>query len=267
MSTFQENLKNLDITLFQHVESQSTNNDKHALLALHQAARDIWGQFRYLEIGSHLGGSLQVLVVDDACSHIGSIDPRPVAFADERGIVSRYPSNSTDRMLSLLRAIPGARAEKITTFESDTASLIPADMGTKYHFCFIDGEHTDVAVLRDSKFCLGCLEEGGYIAYHDANVVYQGIADFIQHLESIGLKYQARLLPDAVFVIEIGSNRLFSHSAVAAEVAQSWRGYIFGLSSNAWYRAVMNKPLFRFLRQIRFIRRLFVVKGMKAQPI
>ena len=43
------------------------------------------GPFRYLEIGSHLGGSLQALVADPRCMEIVSIDTRPDSQPDDRG--------------------------------------------------------------------------------------------------------------------------------------------------------------------------------------
>ncbi len=80
--------------LFNHIPSQTTLNDKRALLALHEVNRARTnGNFVYLEIGSHLGGSLQALVLDPACSKIISIDPRPHKFADERGLDLTYHSN------------------------------------------------------------------------------------------------------------------------------------------------------------------------------
>jgi hypothetical protein len=39
---------------------------------------------------------------------------------------------------------------------------------------------------------------------------------------------------------------------------------MFGLKQLDWYRAVLNKPLFRLLRRTRFVRRLFIVREPKV---
>src|SRR5437016_5643611 len=96
--TFEEALAALDTSLFENVRAQSSERDRVSLLALQNACREIHGQFDYLEIGSHLGGSLQVLVADPRCTSITSIDSRPETTPDVRGI-SSYPGNTTERML------------------------------------------------------------------------------------------------------------------------------------------------------------------------
>jgi hypothetical protein len=55
---------------------------------------------------SHLGGSLQALIAEPGCTHITSIDPRPLVHPDERpeiGYRWEHADNSTLRM-------PGAHA-------------------------------------------------------------------------------------------------------------------------------------------------------------
>src|SRR4051812_41629786 len=98
---FDLQLESLDTALLGVVESETTQEDKRALLALHLACRRRKPEFRWLEIGSHLGGSLQALVQDPACVGIESIDPRPEQFPDERLGTMRYRENSTARMLDL----------------------------------------------------------------------------------------------------------------------------------------------------------------------
>jgi hypothetical protein len=253
-------IESLDPGLFATIPSQSTPDDQRSLLALHAAARRAWGSFHYLEIGSHIGGSLQVLVADPACTSIVSIDPRPKAFADERGIVSEYPENSTERMMEHLAKVPGADLTKIRAIESDARQIDPATVTPKPHFCFIDAEHTTVASLNDARFCLQVVRPDGCIAFHDANVVYAGIDAFLAELEAAGRTFKAYLLPDAVFVIELGEGRLLQDARVMQCYLNSWRGYMFALRLMEWYRAVLNKPLFRLLRRTKFVRRIFIVR-------
>ena len=68
MSALETQIEALDSGLFEHLEAQTGNWDRQALLALHDAAADIFGSFVYLEIGSYLGGSLQAVMRDPRCS-------------------------------------------------------------------------------------------------------------------------------------------------------------------------------------------------------
>lgn len=258
----------LSLALFDHIPSQTTTNDKLALLALHRAIRRrTRNNFIYLEIGSHLGGSLQALVVDPACRKIISIDPRPRLFKDERGLDLKYDENSTERMLALLRPIPGADVGKIETIERDTDAIDADAFHLRPHYCFIDGEHTDAAALRDARFCLRAAEQDACIAFHDANIVYNAISAFLIELTELQRQFRAYVLPDAVFVVELGSCYLSEEEPLKSLKAQHYQAYLFALESNDWYRAVLNKPLFRKLRRARFVRRLFIVPGRETQGV
>src|SRR5436305_1253487 len=65
----------LDEELFSPIASL-TNWDRRTLLALHAAVAARCATFSYLEIGSYLGGSLQVVMRDPRCATVMSIDPR-----------------------------------------------------------------------------------------------------------------------------------------------------------------------------------------------
>jgi hypothetical protein len=61
-------------------------------------------------------------------------------------------------------------------------------------------------------------------------------------------------------VIELGEGRLLQDDRVMQCYMNSWRGYMFALKAMEWYRAVLNKPLFRLLRNTKFVRRVFIVR-------
>src|ERR1044071_5668489 len=144
------NRTTLDLSLFRWIESQTSESDRRALLSIREALCGVIGSYRYLEVGSHLGGSLQPHVVDARCTGIISIDPRPQEQADERWKSNyRYEGNSTERMLALLSQIPAADTGKIQTFESSASDVSPTSIPTPVDFAFIDGEHTNAAVVRD----------------------------------------------------------------------------------------------------------------------
>jgi hypothetical protein len=195
----------LDTTLFARIESQTTEPDRASLLALHAAIAER-GPFRYLEIGSHLGGSLQALVADPRCTEIVSIDTRPDSQPDDRGGRFAYDGNSTERMCGLLDEVPGADLSKLRTFEVGTDELPVEELPGAPALCLIDGEHTREAALRDARFCLEALDGTGVIAFHDSNVVQSAIDDFVRSLGD--RPHAAFQLPDSVAVVQVGADDL-----------------------------------------------------------
>jgi hypothetical protein len=187
------------LRVFDHIKSQTSTGDKLSLLALRElAAAD--GPFTYLEIGSHLGGSLQPFVVDEHCTAIISIDPRPLSQPDNRlpkGEHVDYEGNSTERMLSLLGEIPGADISKITTIEAGTQAIDPSSITADPALCFVDGEHTDAAALRDALFCASVAPRS-IVAFHDRDVVGRGISAFMRVAGGYG-----HPLPDSIFVVDL----------------------------------------------------------------
>lgn len=268
MTAFDQSLTQLDPVLFRHIDSQTTDADKRALLALQLAGRSRLNRpYRYLEIGSHLGGSLQPYVVDPLCESIISIDPRPTCFADERGLALNYTDNSTERMLANLRQIPGARLDHVQTIDRHVKDIAPSSLNVQPDLCFVDGEHTDAAALEDARFCAEVVHPEGCIFFHDANIVYRGIARFMEELTARGKKFQAFILPDSVFVVDFGQVPAKENAQVRALFEQNYLAYLHGLNSMNWYRDVLNKPLFKTLRQMRFVRRVFLVPGTDQQGV
>jgi Methyltransferase domain len=176
------------------------------MLALHNACRRVYGRFSYLEIGSHVGGTLQVLIADDRCAQIISIDSRPERQPDERGPVFDYPGNSTQRMLEQLESVPGADLRKLHTIEATTAEVSLEDLPARPQLCFIDAEHTVVAALRDARFCRVATREDGAIVFHDRRVVRGAIESFLEELGT--LPHDGYPLLGSVYVVELGETRL-----------------------------------------------------------
>jgi hypothetical protein len=213
VTDFDARLESLDLSLFDHVPSQTTPEDRASLLALHNACRQCHGTFRYLEIGSHLGGSLQALVADPRCTGIISIDSRPPTQPDARFGIATYPDNRTERMLDLLREVPGADLGKLRTFDASTEDLDASALGEPAALCFIDGEHTDDAALRDARFCRQVVGDDGALAFHDFRRVHGAIRAFAGALDPGS--YTAYRLESSVLVIELGEPRLLTSDFVA----------------------------------------------------
>jgi hypothetical protein len=188
---------------FSWIESETSENDKRSLIRL----RDLVGSegpFAYLEIGSHLGGSLQPFVTDQRCTAIISIDSRPASQPDNRlpeGEEWPYEDNSTERMLTRLAKIPGADLGKITTIEASTENIDSAAITHEPALCFIDGEHTDTAALRDATFCASVAPRA-IIAFHDSDVVRDAIRSFVTATGGTGHQ-----LPDLVFAVDLAGHR------------------------------------------------------------
>ena len=60
------------------------------------------GNYKYLEIGSYLGGSLTPFLMDPACQLVLSIDDRGRVLPDERAINYDYTAVTTQSMLDNL---------------------------------------------------------------------------------------------------------------------------------------------------------------------
>ena len=223
-SSLRGRIEALDPELFEYVEAQTFVSDRRALLALHSAVAATWEAFAYLEIGSYLGGSLQVLVRDPRCRRIISIDPRLDAPPDKRGEIS-YEGNTTERMRSLLASVPNADVNKLTTHDCTTDSLDPRALLSP-HLCFIDGEHTDEAVLNDARFCASAIDGSGVIAFHDYALVESGIRVFLN--ETWDLASCAMVVGNCtpsgggVFAIELGNRGVLKAPIVAAAIESTW---------------------------------------------
>lgn len=213
-AAFRDRLEAQDVSLFDTVKSQSTRGDRASWLALQGACAARFGEFDYLEIGSHLGGSLQALVRDERVGRIVSIDLRPEQMWDERGKFIRYPGNSTQRMLEKLGELRGADLEKIHTIDADTRTLTSQDIPLRPQLAFVDGEHTYESCLADARFCRSVVASDAAIAFHDAGIIFSAIVHFMAELRADGVTFVAYPLPDSVFVIELGNSHLHATAAL-----------------------------------------------------
>ncbi len=249
MSNFEQLISNLDLKIFEKIKTQLTDNDKQTLLGCQFAVRNLLPNYNYLEIGSYLGGSIQPHLLDEKCARVYSIDKRPLRQPDERGVDYIYLNNSTARMLELLSEI--ALTDKIKTIDGDTRREVkPSQIEEKIQMCFIDGEHTDEAVLSDFKFCLEVLDENGAILFHDSAINYNAIANCVQYLKDNGIEFRANSLPDAVFVVEIGDFPLHKSPPIMERLLNNHVGFIFQMQYNDYYRQFINKKPFQLYRRL-----------------
>lgn len=251
VSTFEEQLERLDLRLFEKISSQTTDRDKRSLLACQRAVRTLSPGYTYLEIGSYLGGSLQPHLLDDQCSRIYSIDKRPPAQPDERGFNYEYRNNSTARMLANLKEINEPALAKITCIDEDAQKIDVSLINPPPQCCFIDGEHTDHAAFNDFDFCYKVLDHNGLLLFHDAHVVYHGLANIITYLTERQVRFHAYHLPDTVFAIEINDYPVHRIECIQELLIDNHVGYLSSLQYNDHYRQFSNKPIFKWLRHLK----------------
>ena len=199
---FDAQLAARDLSLFR-VKSQTKPDDKASLLALHELVRNARPAYRYLEVGSHLGGTLTPHLMDPRCTAAVSIDARPAWQPDVRGRDFDYPDNSSARMIAMIgEHAPEADVGKLRTFDMD-ASEVP-DLAEKFDLLFIDGEHTNPAVFRDFLSTFRFAAPSAVIAFHDSNLIFDGLANIEALLRHQAVAFESVFLPLNVFAIATG---------------------------------------------------------------
>ncbi len=197
-------IETLDIAVFQ-VETHSTLNDRASFLRVQTLARSVFGRYIYLEIGSHIGGSLFPHLIDPACEAAVSVDPRPAALPDERAELIHYPQNSTARMIDVLsERLPSAAMAKLTTIESDVSAVRPEAVEPKATLAFIDGVHTNTSCFSDFAGVLQLMKPDCIVCFHDANLIADAIINAERFLDHLGIAHQTVILPDTVAVMGLG---------------------------------------------------------------
>jgi hypothetical protein len=235
MNALADQIRRLDPDLFTLIPAQSTDWDRRALLALHAATADARGSFCYLEIGSYLGGSLQAVTRDPRCTTVISIDPRRTTTPDERTGTWQYADNTTEHMLRRLASLPGVDLSKVATLEASTEDLRVEDLRCRPHYCFIDGEHTNEAVLRDARFCVEALEGGeGVVAFHDQEIVAPAITAFLREVWSD--VSMALAFTGSVFAVEFGDAGILRSTVVDRAIDSVWHRALWRAASS-WKRS------------------------------
>jgi Methyltransferase domain len=250
MNSFEQSIGNLDLKLFEKISSQSNDHDKQSMLACQLATRELCAAYNYLEIGSYLGGSIQPHLLDEKCTRIYSIDKRPLMQPDERGVDYTYLNNSTARMIENLKTVAPAQVGKVVTIDGDSRQIDASEIKEKVQLCYIDGEHTDEAAIADFMFCHKVLDVNGAILFDDANIIYNGIAQCLEYLKDNSINFNAYILPDKVFAVEIGDFPLHQNSAILERLTNNYQGYLYSLQSNDFYRRFVNKKPFQIYRKL-----------------
>jgi hypothetical protein len=192
-----------DTSLFR-VPTQTSHNDQVTLLMLQGAVGD-HAKYAYLEVGSHLGGSLCPHLLDPSCKLAISVDPRPSSQPDERGRRFDYVENSTARMVKELSArIPAESIQKLITFDCDASELGTRTLPEKFDLVLIDGEHTNRAAFRDFVSILSLVKDDSVVVFHDAQLIHDAIANIETMLQFVGKSFYGCFALDNVYAIGLG---------------------------------------------------------------
>ena len=140
--------------------------------------------------------------------------------------------------------------EKITTIDGSTSNIAKSEVDVPIDLCFIDGEHTDNAVIADFNFCLETLNDNGAIFFHDAQITYNGIAECVQLLQAGNTPFKAYALPNVVFVVEVGDFPLHKHPAILKRLVNNHEAYLFSLRDNDHFRRFANRKPFRVAKDL-----------------
>ncbi len=198
---YEEKIEAIDPGIFV-LETQTSRNDRQSLLRLQRLTRKGNGDYCYLEIGSHLGGSLLPHLADSRCGSAISIDPRPAIQLDERGPMAVYPENSTQRMIDgLRRYLQDAELVKLQTFDADASSVPRTAVARPVHLALIDGEHTNVATVSDFLAIVPFLTDDAIVVFHDSNLIFDAISHIERILNFMRVPFQTMFLPDVVAAI------------------------------------------------------------------
>jgi hypothetical protein len=95
------------------------------------------------------------------------------------------------------------------------------------------------------------VEPDGCIAFHDANLVYGALDTFIKELNQSGRPFRPYVLPETIFVIDLGAANYGDVEPVRSRRAANYRAYLGSMMRNDWYRYAYHLPIYRFLRRIR----------------
>lgn len=207
------------------------------------------GSYRYLEIGSYLGRSLQPHIMDDDCIQALSIDLRPDLTPDARGTLSDYQHVTTQHMLDGLRQYASdSQMQKLTTRETTSGSLQSDPPAVRFDLAFIDGEHTIAAAFADFLNVLPVMNDPCIVAFDDAHIIYPAVQNAMSCLEHLGVEHTLVYGGGFITAIFIGANARDRAGLLRAENRMA-RDALEANYDEVLADSHMKRNMTRFLRQ------------------
>jgi len=165
------------------------------------------GEFKYLEIGSYLGGSLAPLLIEEKCKAVLSIDDRGRILPDQRGQSFDYSAVTELDMIENLSK-SGFPINKLKCFDGSIENYDFAVVDS-FEFCFIDGEHTNEAVFRDFIYSIDHMNNNAAILFDDSNLVFDGIKNCKTYLDMKKVKYKIFHISDTRLILIVINDFIF----------------------------------------------------------
>ena len=181
MTNFKKKLKE-----FFPIESQTSDLDKIVLLQTLDLIRKKNSTYKYLEIGSFLGGSLTPALIDKKCKLVLSIDKRNQILDDERNENWSYKNVSNNLMVKKINQYKISTL-KLKTYDGDIKELKNKD---SFDLIFIDGIHTDQNCFSDLINSLHFRKNNSVILFHDTSVIFKAIKLSLIFLENKKISYK-----------------------------------------------------------------------------
>jgi len=163
------------------------------------------GPYRYVEIGSYLGRTLQPHLQDPDCTAVLSIDLRPEVTADERGDLDVYKDVTADDMIARLAQVcTPAEMAKLTALTAGSEVLAERPGDGLYDLALIDGAHTIEAAFDDFMNLLPAMSPDGLILFDDTSIVLPGIKNAMALLRARDIRHFAVFGRGGVTVLGLG---------------------------------------------------------------
>jgi hypothetical protein len=178
------------------------------------------------------------------------VDIRCEAAPDERdeGSTIHYQENTSEHMLSLLARIDPASVKKVICFDGKSPVVLARKFDTPPVIAFIDGEHTNEAVLADFEACVKVVAPEGVIAFHDSYLIYPALRQICRSLEREGRAFEFWKLGGSVSAISFDPELAEREPRIRALVAANraaWRRF----SAGQEIKRVTPRPVFRALKR------------------
>ena len=179
-------MKKNNIKNFFPISSQTSDIDKLFLLKTIKLINSTIKNYKYLEIGSFLGGSLTPFIMDKKCTKILSIDERNKKLSDERSERWDYKKITEKTMINNLKK-HNLIINKVQTFNGDIKNYFSKD---KYNLIFIDGVHTDQNCFSDFLHGLDLIDKNSIIIFHDTGIIFKAIKLAMIYLHKNKIKFK-----------------------------------------------------------------------------
>ena len=124
---------------------------------------------QFLEIGCFIGFTSNFLVdnfLQGSNSRLTCIDPWIEYSKSTENSISGFDNIINNDTFSIFEENTRRNADKICIHRGLSKDILPT-LTTRFHFIFIDGDHSTSAVWKDALYSIRLLAKGGYILFDD----------------------------------------------------------------------------------------------------